>query len=220
MTGRVNSLDGREVEWNLSFRKEWSFRAMGWAMGVPDLLNIGWYPAQASTRISGTIRIGDDIVTLDGVEGYQDRNWGRSFPKWWTWIVANRFHEAKDTTLVVGGGAPSVLGHPSPYEGVSIGFRHAGKTFSFRPSEGVFPRADISFGRWEVEAKDLVGNQIQISASARPEQFMDLQFLSPQGQVFHDYETLNGQLKLRFKRFKQNWIELSSDEAGIEYGSF
>jgi len=219
LQGRLVSEIGEVVSWDLVFEDPWSFRAMGWATGIPGLLNIGWYPAQASAKVSGTIRIGDETIHLERAPGYQDRNWGKSFPKWWSWIVANHWNEGGDAVLVAGGGAPEILGRPSPYEGMSVGFRYEGKLYTFRPTEGIFPKSDISFGKWEVSARDHFGNRIEISANAPLEKFMDLQFLTPQGEIFHDWEALAANVRVKFTPFGKPAVTLTTSLGGIEYGS-
>jgi tocopherol cyclase len=185
-------------------------------------LNIGWYPAQATAKVTGVIRVGEETIQLDRAPGYQDRNWGKSFPKWWSWVVANHWNEGADAVLVAGGGAPKVLGRPSPYEGMSIGFRYNGESYAFRPTDGVFPWTDIRFGKWEMRAQDIFGNRIEVSAYAPEAKFMDLQFLTPQGEIFHDWEALAGDVKVKFtpfSPFRRRPIWLTSSFAGIEYGS-
>ena len=70
--------------------------------------------------------------------------------------------------------------------------------------------------------------KLEIEATAPSEKFMDIQFVTPTGEVFHDYETLTGHLSVKvYKRkdpgFSLNSYEfltvLTSDQAGIEYGS-
>lgn len=223
LTGEVFQ-DGKHVKWDLSFRDTWGYNVMGWAMSIPRFLNIYWYPVQGSVKITGVIQINDEEIFLDQAPGYQDRNWGTDFPAWWTWIVANHFEgqeAASETVLVAGGGAPSILGRRSPYEGVSLGLRHEGKVYAFRPVDGVLPKTNIQFGKWEVKSKNLRGEEIEIFANAPKESFMDLQFLAPNGKVFHDYETLNGNLVVKLKKSKNApWVELRSTSAGIEFGSY
>lgn len=216
--------EGKPVYWNLKFKESWGYNVMGWAMWIPKLLNIYWYPVQGSVKVSGEIFTGDERIVLQDAPAYQDRNWGESFPKWWTWITSNYFEgedPASGTVLVAGGGVPKVLGHKSPYEGVSFGLRYQGKTYAFRPVDGSLPKTEIRFGKWEVQAKNIFGDEIKISASAPKELFMDLKFLAPNGQYFHDYETLNGHLLIHLKPAgRTTWVVLKSKYAGIEYGSY
>lgn len=75
---------GGQASWDLKVEKDWGFNAMGWTMYPQGLSNIYWYPAQASAYMTGEVSWNGRTYRLDRVPAYQDRNWGRSFPKWWT----------------------------------------------------------------------------------------------------------------------------------------
>ncbi|HNR33599.1 MAG TPA: tocopherol cyclase family protein [Candidatus Hydrogenedentes bacterium] len=226
IAGSLQDDDGQRIEWNITIDHRWSYNAMGWAMFVPEITNIGWYPAQADARFSGTIEYKGRTYILENAPGYQDRNWGRTFPSWWAWICANHFDHYPDTALASGGGHPILFGRIDSIEGMSVGLRHEGRDYSFRPNDGDRERVEISFGVWEIEAVNRKGHRINISAWAPCDSFMDLVFVTPQGDSFHDFETLTGQVTVKLdERDAQEadgWrriAELHSDLAGIEYGS-
>ncbi len=227
LQGSLSDDQGNSASWNLTLKKVWGFNAMGWAMGIPRLLNIYWYPAQASARMSGTLNFNGTKIDLDNAPAYQDRNWGNSFPKWWAWIVSNQFENSPGTVLAAGGGKPKIAGQFEPYQGMSIGLLHEGVEYHFRPNDGDIVETDISFGKWEVVATKLGRYRIILSAYATPEQFMLLPFASPDGKVFKDYEALNGDVRLQlFKKqagLNDQWeciADLISHDAGIEFGSY
>jgi hypothetical protein len=199
---------------------------MGWATGhlIP---NIEWYPAQADAQCSGEIDSNGKKISFTDAPCYQDRNWGFSFPPWWTWVVSNQFDHSPGTALAVGGGQPVIQG-TTWIRGVSIGLRHQGKTYAWRPNDLDRVTMNINFGQWEISAtKFNQSYKIEISASAPREEFLDLQFVTPHGEVFHDYETLTGEVTVKLyantgsflaPRFKL--VEtLHSSLAGIEFGS-
>jgi len=143
----------------------------------------------------------------------------------WTWIVSNQFENHPDTTLAIGGGRPHVLGVDIGMEGVAVGLKHKGVEYAFRPNDLDRVKIDISFGKWIVAAND-DKYKVEIEAFAPKETFMDLQFMTPQGEVFHDYETLTGSLTLKlYKKRATRGIAwglvdtIHSSYAGIEYGS-
>jgi tocopherol cyclase len=223
--GRLTDGDGGEVSWEIQIETPWSFNAMGWGMFIPKITNIFWYPAQADARFSGWIDFKGRRYAFENAPGYQDRNWGRSFPEWWAWIVANHFDGYPDTALAAGGGRPVILNATDAIEGLAVGLRHEGKQYVFRPNEGARERFAINFGTWELEAENPAGYRIEIEAAAPCDSFMDLVFLTPQGEHFHDFETLTGDLTLRL--YKRGGVlgacwelldTLHSDFAGIEYG--
>jgi tocopherol cyclase len=225
IVGSLVDGDGGQVSWDIQISKRWNFNAMGWAMFVPEITNIFWYPAQADALFTGRINYKGQVYTFENAPGYQDRNWGRSFPEWWVWIVSNHFEGHPNTALAVGGGKPVILDAIDAFEGVGIGLFHKGKEYAFRPSDLDLVQVNIRFGTWKVEAINTEGCRITIEASAPCDSFTDIMFVTPQGEVFHDFETLTGELTVRLYERSAGWNSewrltetLWSDFAGIEYG--
>jgi tocopherol cyclase len=206
--------------WDVSIQKEWSYNSTGWATGK-GITNIEWYPAQASAKCSGSIISHNKLYQFTDAPCYQDRNWGDQFPLWWTWIVSNQFKENPNSALAIGGGRPKYLNTKFPLQGVTVGLRHKGKEYHFRPNDLDHIVQNIKFGTWEISA-DNGADKVTVSAFAPKEKFMDLQFMTPDGKVFHDLETLTGQVTVKiYKRKLLKWDlvdTLTSDYAGIEYG--
>ncbi len=224
IVGNIYDNESGLYAWDINVQKDWTFNATSWATGRM-ITNIEWYPAQAGAWCSGKILAGRVVKKFTNAPCYQDRNWGHSFPKWWTWIVSNKFSENPDTVLAIGGGQPKVFGVDGVIQGVAIGLKHKGREYTFRPNEFDYVKVDINFGKWEVEAENLK-YRVEISAFAPESRFMDLQFMTPTGEIFHDYEALIGSVKLKLYkkkgRFFRDWDlvdTLYSDFAGIEYGS-
>lgn len=225
LKGDIQNENGDKASWNISMKRKWTYNATSWATGKM-ITNIEWYPAQADATCSGEVFSNGKLHKFTNAPCYQDRNWGKSFPKWWTWIVSNHFKGHPDTALAIGGGKPKFLNKYDPLESVSIGLRHKGVDYTFRPNEFNDVKININFGTWEVTGINK-NVKIEVSAYAPKEDFMDLQFMTPQGEVFHDYETLTGKVTVKLykkkSKFSKKWklIEtLTSDFAGIEYGSF
>lgn len=218
--GNLTDELGENTSWSISLNKEWAFNAMGWALGK-NITNISWYPAQAAAKCSGQIISKGKLHQFTNAPCYQDRNWGSSFPLWWTWVVSNHFKNHPETTLAVGGGRPKYYDTKFPLQGVTIGLKHKNIVYDFRPNDLDAVSIDIKFGKWEMSAND-GKDRIDVSAYAPKEKFMDLQFVTPTGEVFHDYETLFGEVTVKlYKRDKLKWKlidTLYSDAAGIEFG--
>lgn len=218
--GELVDTNGDISNWDVSIQKEWSYNSTGWATGK-GITNIEWYPAQASAKCSGTIVSHNKIHQFTDAPCYQDRNWGNAFPLWWTWIVSNQFKENSESVLAVGGGRPKYLNTKFPLEGVTVGLRHKGKEYHFRPNDFDHITQKINFGTWEISAENNF-NKVTVSASAPKEQFMDLPFVTPEGKVFHDFETLTGHVEVKIydrHLFKWKLVDtLTSEFAGIEYG--
>jgi hypothetical protein len=81
----------------------------------------------------------------------------------------------------------------------------------------------INFGTWEISADNGV-DKVTVSAYAPKEKFMDLQFMTPEGKIFHDMETLTGHVTVKI--YQGNLLgwklidTLTSEYAGIEYGDW
>ncbi|MBT4790926.1 MAG: hypothetical protein HON90_05095 [Halobacteriovoraceae bacterium] len=224
LTGNLTSEEGKNYYWDISVQRNWTFNATGWATGK-NITNIEWYPAQADATCNGVIESNGKLYHLVDAPCYQDRNWGSSFPKWWTWIVSNHFKGHPETSIAIGGGHPKYFNRNLPLKGVAVGLRHKGKVYDFRPNDFDKVKIDINFGKWEVIAEDK-NYRLEISATAPKSSFMDLQFMTPTGEIFHDYETLTGKLTVKIFKKKgfivRKWVleeTLYSDLAGIEYGS-
>lgn len=220
LKGRLVGPDGGEVSWDLKVEKDWAFNAMGWAMSQGWISNIFWYPAQAGAFMSGTISFKGRTVTLDRAPAYQDRNWGTSFPKWWTWLVSNDFKNSPGTVLAAGGGQPRIFPGTDFYQGVAIGLRHQGREYVFRPTSGDLITVDVRFGKWAVEARNRRGEKIELSAFAPREKFLLLKFMAPQGKVFNDFEALLGRIRVKLYKDSRLIADLETDAGGIEYGTF
>lgn len=223
--GDLTDESGDTYKWDIDIKKEWSFNATSWATGRM-ITNIEWYPAQASAKCTGSVTSNGKLIEFVDAPCYQDRNWGNSFPKWWTWIVSNHFVDSPDTSIAIGGGKPKFFRRFELMEGVAIGLKHKGVEYAWRPNEFHKVKLDVSFGKWEVVGTNR-NYKITVSANAPKEDFMDLQFMTPKGKIFHDYETLTGSMTVKlYKRkrgpFRKVWklIEtLKSEHTGIEFGS-
>jgi tocopherol cyclase len=223
LVGHISG-NGHEMEWNFALTKNWGFDAMGWSMKLSQVSGIYWYPAQASATVNGWIKVDGVTYTLANAPGYQDRNWGNSFPKWWTWLTSNGFKNSPNTVLAAGGGEPKLFGSVFLFSGLCVGLKYNGKEYVFRTTDSDPVKFDIHWGKWQVEAQNST-QRVEISAYAPPEKFMMLPFESPQGATFYDYEALTGTMTVKvFERetILSSWKQvgdLESDNAGIEWGT-
>ncbi len=215
--GSITDKKGNPFSWDIKIEHRWAFNAEGWLMGRL-ITDIEWYPAAADARCSGTILSNNTLHKFSDVPCYQDRNWGKTFPDWWAWIVSNHFENSPGTTLAIGGGKPHVLGSRTPLHSVAIGLKHQGKVYDFRPNDLNIIKTDITFGRWKIVAADH-HHKIVIEANAPAEKFMDLQFVTPTGELYHDYETLTGFVNVKLYKDQKLVADLNSHYAGIEFGS-
>lgn len=221
LKGSIKNHQGETFKWDIEIEKAWSFNATSWLTGR-GVTNIEWYPAQASASCTGKVESQNKVYQFQNAPCYQDRNWGQSFPDWWAWIVSNSFEKSPGTALAIGGGRPKIFSRLEVVENVAIGFFYKGKEYTWRLNEFDYIKIDISFGKWLVSARNRT-HSLEVEAFAPLDKFMDLQFMTPEGEIFHDYEALMGDLQVKFYKnqgLKKVLIEtLNSKHAGIEYGS-
>jgi tocopherol cyclase len=225
LVGSITNAKGESSSWSISVNRKWTFNATGWATGK-NLTQIEWYPAQADARCSGEIILNGKKEVFESAPCYQDRNWGTHFPDWWAWVVSNEFENSPGTTLAIGGGKTTINETGNKVEAFAIGFRYKNQDFAWRPNSGDLILFQVNFGKWEITGIN-DKYRIKISAYAPREKFMDLQFVTPGGRVFHDYEALHGEVKVELYenigtlvpiwRLIESFI---SHHAGLEYGSF
>jgi len=222
MIGRISDEKGNVASWNLKIKKVRGWNAMGWGLSS-KLFNVWWYPAQMDAKVSGTIEMNGQVFKIENADGYQDRNWGTSFPKWWYWLVSNSFRENKKSSLVSGGGFAATRNGNRLPTAILLGLYHEGEMYEFRSSDfGNLIDYDFQMGQWDITAVK-PGFKIKVHATCEPEELMDLVFVTPQGESFHDYETLTGSLTVElFKRELFGWKKMttlhSDDQTGLELG--
>ena len=216
---------GHQVQWLFSVKKKLGWDAMGWGLFKPGFFNIYWHPAQMDASFEGVLDIDGEHYTFKDADGYQDHNWGTSFPKWWFWLSSNAFQENPESSFVGGGGhAQTPLGLPLP-TAILLALHHEGKLYEFRSSEPNYIfNWDMQLGRWDISAVN-TSYKLNIHAEADPSKMMDLPFATPEGKIFHDYETLNGNLHVELYKKKvlgPRWekiVDLSTpNSAGLELG--
>ena len=80
-----------------------AFGALGPAQAIPGLSQY-WHPWLLRARVSGTARVGDSTIDLDGAVAYAEKNWGAGGmpPAWW-WGQAHGF-DRPDVCVAFAGG--------------------------------------------------------------------------------------------------------------------
>jgi hypothetical protein len=84
-----------------------AFGALGPAQTIPGLSQY-WHPWLLRARVSGSARVGDDVLDLDGAVAYAEKNWGAGGmpPAWW-WGQAHGF-DRPDVCVAFAGGRAGV----------------------------------------------------------------------------------------------------------------
>ena len=78
----------------LSHTTRWNPTIMGWFAWLPR----GWAQCHHGvvsmdhTLLDGSRAVvGNKVIPLEGAKGYIEKDWGREFPEWYTWMQANDF---------------------------------------------------------------------------------------------------------------------------------
>jgi tocopherol cyclase len=64
---------------------------MGWYSFVP-FMECKHAIVSVNHKLTGKLKVNDDIVNFDGGKGYIEKDWGTSFPEAWLWIQGNNFN--------------------------------------------------------------------------------------------------------------------------------
>jgi hypothetical protein len=91
---------------------------------------MGWHVQGMRAKYSGSITFNGATYHVDPEisYGYQDKNFGSDFTNPWYWISCNNFKGSPNSSLVVGGGQPVLLGLPVGKK-VLVAFSHKGEQF-------------------------------------------------------------------------------------------
>jgi hypothetical protein len=73
---------------------------MGWYSFVP-FMECYHGILSMNHRLTGNIKINQKIYNFNEGKGYAEKDWGRSFPKAWTWIQSNHFTGNEQTSIML-----------------------------------------------------------------------------------------------------------------------
>lgn len=96
------------------YRYSWRERGvMGWYGYVPFMET---YHGLLSMdhRVSGSVKVGGDLLEFGDGDGYIEKDWGESFPSSWIWMQSNSFDEKASfmlSTAVIPWLGSSFIGH-------------------------------------------------------------------------------------------------------------
>lgn len=192
---------------------------MGWMAYLKNLQTY-WYVGAMDASATGWIEWNGDRFIFEDILGYQEKNWGREFPKTWFWLQANNFDDPQACCLSVGGGSMPV--GPVLFNAAGIGFSYGNTlyTFSF-PQQPAWVRTDIVPGSWHLDARK--GRyKITIDASSDLVDLINLMNPTEDGIRPYTWETLSGSVRVRlYEREDTEWkmlVDTTSNLAGLEVG--
>ncbi|GMI38006.1 hypothetical protein TeGR_g11479 [Tetraparma gracilis] len=147
----------------------------GWLSRLP-LADPQWQVLAADGRCEGRVTFPPlPPVEFKGARLYEEKNWGRRFPRRWFWMQCNSFPAEAGLTLTVGGGEreiPRLLGGTENLGLIGI---HLNSTFyEFAPWSSQLSW-EVEWGSWKLWAKNDEGEAVIISARCGQDQGQALQ---------------------------------------------
>jgi tocopherol cyclase len=169
-----------------------------------------WHPHALGGRATGTVRVGETTVSLDGASVYAEKNWGRGFPSrgWW-WGQAQGF-DRDDVCVAFAGGPLGPLHAGALVVRVGDELIHA-----VRPPMPLRTRGD-----WHLRART-ASAVVDVEVSARDEP-LRLPVPVPKDRgVVHgpSSQHLAADLRLHVRRRARTVFEGASGLAGFELGA-
>ena len=81
-----------------------------------------------SSRITGSLVINDQLIDFNEAKLYIEKDWGKSFPRWYIWLQSNHFSN-KDTSFMFSYAKIPFLGFH--FKGLICVLNHQGNTYRF-----------------------------------------------------------------------------------------
>lgn len=162
--------------------------------------------------IKGKLMINNKLVDFTNGYGYIEKDWGRSFPKWWVWMQSNHFQE-KDTSLMFSIAKIPWLGHH--FTGFISFLKIKGKIYLFATYTGAkVTHLEYKDGTIEIFVKD---KKYSLSISGK---YMENGVLiAPKNGLMERKisESISSTIKVTLKDCEDNIIfEGYGEKAGLE----
>jgi len=216
---RLDLGDRASLDLRLHDARGWTRRAFG-GLGVAHLipgLSQHWHPHVLGARASGTARLGDEEIDLDGFTVYAEKNWGPDgFPDRWWWGQADAFPGA-DACVAFAGGQVSLGPLRTMQTALVV---RLGDTLIRLGDPLLSPtRAALQDGRWHLRSR---GPRwaVTIEAHADPAGAHVLPVpLSAEGySVDGARQHFAGELRVSVRHFGREVFDGVSPLAGLEHG--
>ena len=213
---RIDLGDDARLEATFDAAHPWprrAFGALGPAHAVPGLSQY-WHPWLLRARVTGSARVGDQAIDLDGAVAYAEKNWGPGGmpPAWW-WGQAHGFEDRPDACVAFAGGRAGIgrLRATATALVVALGGDVRTVVRPFQPLRVAVDEAGwrLAGGGIEVEAR-ADGGQPHLLPVPVPHERRRLDDWAPQH--------LTGTLHLRVRRRGRTLYEGTSRLAGLERG--
>ena len=171
-------------------------------------------------ELSGTLRVGDREVDLDGWTGLQGHNWGRAHAVDYAYANANRFHQ-RDDARFDGFSVRIALGRTASPRLTACVLRLGDEEFAFNRARRWLGGGRYPFPRWSFQLDGDRGYRLSGALEATPREFVGLAYADPAGTIADCLNTkfARGELILE-RRHRRRWDEvqrLTSDAFELEF---
>jgi len=196
----------------LEGRVEWPRRALG-GLGVAQVapgLPQYWHPAVLGARVRGEAVLDGETVTLDGWDGYVEKNWGGTFPGEWWWGQAAL---GEGAMAAFAGGR---LGVPLAASAVVV--RAGAELVRFAPP-GALVTASAGGGEWRLRARTPRWTALLEGDAINPPHILPVPVPAERRAVLRSEHHLAGRLRVTLRRGRRTVLRAESILAGLEHGT-
>jgi len=182
--------------------------ALGLAHAAPGLPQY-WQPAVLGARVRGEAVLGGETVSLDGWDGYVEKNWGGEFPGEWWWGQA-----------ALGDGAMAAfaggrLGGPLAASAVVV--RAGARLLGFAPP-GAVVTAAAGGGEWRLRARSPRWSATLEGEAAHPPHILPVPVAAERRADMRSEHHLAGRMRVVLRRGRRVVLRAESGVAGLEHG--
>ena len=162
-----------------------------------------------SHKVTGDLKIGDQLCKIQDAYGYMEKDWGTGFPKEYVWLQANNWEKS---SVVFSYATVPILGKYA--KGFFLVLHHNSKEYRFSSIEG------SKLSDFQV-SKDSFSATIEkrgIRLTLKVKQTNPVDLVSPERGEMKSYikESLEGSLELTLKIINQPVVNLTSQRASID----
>jgi hypothetical protein len=204
---------GARLDAVLEGRAGWPRRALG-ALGVAQVapaLPQYWHPAVLGARVRGTAVLGGESVSLDGWDGYVEKNWGGTFPGEWWWGQAS----VGEGAMAAFAGGRLGLG---PLAASALVVRAGGTLARFTPPSALV-LASAGDGEWRLRARSPRWTAQLEGDAINPPHVLPVPVPAERRAIMRSEHHLAGRLRVTLRRGRRTVLRAETDLAGLEHGT-
>eukprot|EP00177_Eucheuma_denticulatum_P002657 GFKZ01004774.1.p1 GENE.GFKZ01004774.1~~GFKZ01004774.1.p1 ORF type:complete len:419 (-),score=27.23 GFKZ01004774.1:808-1950(-) len=215
-------LQGYQVGWNATHGRvcggqqhivQWAFEYQvntGWGKGRGGWSTATWLSrlpvfepgyqvliADGVVKDGGYVRVGDDLVCVDGARVYCEKNWGAGFPKRWWWVQCNMWHGVDALSLTTLGAVRKVAAWEEEVGLIAVHFGGDFYEFANWNCESLHWEVE-GWGSWKVWGRSANGYTVELEARTE-EQAVDVLGPSAKGMIYNVRDNARGSIRLTLR---------------------